>query len=45
MTRRRGGGRKIGRNASTGRFTKVKTARQRKRTHVVETIKRRKRGK
>lgn len=30
---------KIGRSASTGRFTTVKVARQRKSTHVVETIK------
>ena len=32
---------KIGRNASSGRFTSVKTARAKPRTHVVETIKRR----
>jgi len=30
---------KIGRNASTGRFTPVKTAREKPSTHVVETIK------
>jgi hypothetical protein len=30
---------KIGRNASTGRFTTVKVATQRKSTHVVETVK------
>jgi len=30
---------KIGRNASTGRFTPVSTARSRPSTHVVETIK------
>ncbi len=30
---------KIGRSASTGRFTTVKVATQRKSTHVVETIK------
>lgn len=30
---------KIGRNASTGRFTTVKKAQQSKSTHVVETIK------
>ncbi|MDR0809232.1 MAG: hypothetical protein LBE86_08940 [Gemmobacter sp.] len=30
---------KIGRSASTGRFTTVKVAAQRKSTHVVETIK------
>lgn len=31
--------RKIGRSAVTGRFTSVKTARRKPRTHVVETIK------
>ena len=31
---------KIGRNASSGRFTKVSTAQKRASTHVVETIKR-----
>jgi hypothetical protein len=31
---------KIGRNAGNGRFTSVKTARSRPKTHVVETIKR-----
>jgi hypothetical protein len=31
---------KIGRNARNGRFTTVKTATQKKSTHVVETIKR-----
>lgn len=31
---------KIGRNASTGRFTTVKTAQSKPSTHVVETIKR-----
>jgi hypothetical protein len=30
---------KIGRNASSGRFTKVSTAKAKPRTHVVETIK------
>jgi hypothetical protein len=30
---------KIGRNAGTGRFVPVKTARSKPRTHVVETIK------
>ena len=30
---------KIGRNAGTGRFTPVKTAKNNKKTHVVETIK------
>lgn len=30
---------KIGRNASTGQFTPVKTAKQQPKTHVVETIK------
>ena len=30
---------KIGRNAGTGRFTTVKTATEKKSTHVVETIK------
>lgn len=34
--------RKAGRNASSGRWTKVKTARDNPRTHVVETIKTRK---
>ena len=33
---------KIGRNASSGRFTKVKTAQTKKSTHVVETIKKKK---
>ena len=32
-------GRKIGRSAVTGRFTTVKVARQKARTHVVETVK------
>lgn len=32
--------RKIGRNAGTGRFTTVKTATSKPKTHVVETIKR-----
>jgi hypothetical protein len=31
---------KIGRSARSGRFTTVKTARTKKSTHVVETIKR-----
>nr|AGU09924.1 hypothetical protein [uncultured organism] len=31
---------KIGRNASSGRFTTVKKAQSNKPTHVVETIKR-----
>lgn len=31
---------KIGRNASSGQFTTVQTARQQPRTHVVETIRR-----
>lgn len=35
---------KIGRNARTGRFTKVSRARAGKSTHVVETIKRSSRG-
>lgn len=30
---------KIGRNASTGKFTPVSTARSKPSTHVVETIK------
>lgn len=30
---------KIGRNAGTGRFTSVKTAQSKPKTHVVETIK------
>lgn len=30
---------KIGRNAGTGEFTTVKTAREHPKTHVVETIK------
>jgi hypothetical protein len=30
---------KVGRNASTGKFTTVKKAQQLKKTHVVETIK------
>jgi len=32
-------GTKIGRSASTGRFTTVKTAKGKPNTHVVETIK------
>jgi hypothetical protein len=31
---------KIGRNAGSGRFTSVKTAKDKPKTHVVETIKR-----
>jgi hypothetical protein len=31
--------RKIGRNAGTGKFTSVKTAVNKPKTHVVETIK------
>ena len=30
---------KIGRNAGTGRFTSVKTAKAKPKTHVVEVIK------
>lgn len=30
---------KVGRNASTGRFTTVKKAQTKKSTHIVETIK------
>jgi hypothetical protein len=30
---------KIGRNAGTGKFTKVSTAKANPKTHVVETIK------
>lgn len=30
---------KIGRNAGSGRFVPVKTAQQKPKTHVVETIK------
>jgi hypothetical protein len=30
---------KIGRNAGSGRFTTVKTAQSKPKTHVVETIK------
>lgn len=30
---------KVGRNAGTGRFTTVKTAQNKPKTHVVETIK------
>jgi len=30
---------KIGRNAGSGRFTTVKTAREHPKTHVVETVK------
>jgi hypothetical protein len=33
---------KIGRNAGNGRFTKVDTAKKHPKTHVVETIKKRK---
>lgn len=44
MSRR--GGRKIGRNARTGKFAKVSVARKHKSTYVVETIRkgRRRRG-
>lgn len=31
---------KVGRNAGNGRFTTVKTAQNKPKTHVVETIKR-----
>lgn len=31
--------RKIGRNAGTGKFTTVKTAKNKPKTHIVETIK------
>ena len=31
---------KIGRNAGTGRFTRVSTARNKPATHVVETVRR-----
>jgi len=31
-------GPKIGRNAGTGRFTTVKTAKAKPKTHVVETL-------
>lgn len=37
--------RKIGRSAVTGRYTTVKTAESKPRTHVVETIKTPKKGK
>ena len=33
---------KIGRSAITGRFTSVDTARNKRKTHVVETVKNRK---
>ena len=33
---------KIGRNAENGRFTTVKKAQQARKTHVVETMKKRK---
>lgn len=33
---------KIGRNAKTGRFTTVEKAKKQKNTHIVETIKRKK---
>lgn len=36
----KGNSSKIGRNAGTGRFTPVSTARSKPSTHVVETIKR-----
>ncbi len=36
---------KIGRNAGSGRFTTVKTAKDHPKTHVVETIKPTKKGK
>lgn len=42
---RKGGGRKIGRSAKTGKFAKVSTARKNKSTYVVETIRKTKRGK
>ncbi len=31
---------KVGRNAGTGKFTTVKTAKKHPKTHIVETIKR-----
>jgi hypothetical protein len=36
---------KIGRSARTGRFTTVKTAKDKPNTHIVETIKPPKKGK
>lgn len=33
---------KVGRNAGNGRFTKVSTAKAKPKTHVVETVKKRK---
>ena len=37
-------GAKIGRNAGTGRFTPVKTAKNNPKTHTVETLPKRKQG-
>ncbi|MGI3164217.1 hypothetical protein [Pseudooceanicola sp. 200-1SW] len=37
--------RKVGRSAVTGRFTSVSTARNKPKTHVVETVKKPKSGK
>lgn len=42
MAPKKGGDRKIGRDAITGRFIPVKEAKRRPTTTVVETIKRRK---
>ena len=42
MATKKGGGHKIGRDATTGRFIPVKEAERRPKTTVVETIKRRK---
>lgn len=47
MPKKTGSGRKIGRDAGTGRFIPLKEAERRKKTAVVETIKtpKKKRGK
>jgi hypothetical protein len=42
MAAKKSGGYKIGRNAETGQFITVKEAQRRKKTAVVETMKRRK---
>ena len=42
MARKGSSGRKIGRDAETGEFIKVKEAQRRKKTAVVETTKKRK---
>jgi hypothetical protein len=45
MVKKKSEGRKIGRDAGTGKFIPVKEAQRRKKTAVVETVKPKKKGK